>query len=205
MTLLDEIYTASTLSCWTYFLTIRSFWVASWVCCFLKSPSLNFNHMVSVFGIISSHWCWTLRFLLLNSCCYYYYKFLGMMGKAASPFKVSTSSTWNSPLQIKTFQSKNVAFLRILSLEITQCCTGEFYISVSEFTFSCHWSVKFHFIFHISFTLLSMFFSRRPYCINFQNDWLFLWVFFVTSYGFLCAHGNIPARNGDLGDYFHYN
>lgn len=136
MTLLDEIYTASTLSCWTYFLTIGSFWVASWVGCFLKSPSLNFNHTVSVFGIISSHWCWTLRFLLLNSCCYYYYyyKFLGMMGEAASPFKVSTSSTWNSPLQIKTFQSKNVAFLRILSLEITQCCTGEFYISVSEYS-----------------------------------------------------------------------
>lgn len=145
-------------------LTKESFWVPSWFCCSLKSPSLNFNQMMSAFGIVSSHWCWTLWFLLLNSNYYHcYYKFLGMMGIVAYPFKFCTSSTWNSPLQIKAFHSRNAAFL-----SLTWCFTGVFYMSASEFTFSCYCFIILIFLFHISFTLLAVF-SRKPYCINFQN------------------------------------
>lgn len=143
---------------WTVLL-VGFFQVASWFY-FLKSPSLNFNHMVSVFGIISSHWCWTLWFLLLNSYYYYYYyyyKFFGIRRRVAPPFKFSTSSAWNSPLQMKVFQSKNVAFICL-----TQYCTREFYMSVSEFTFSCYCSVEINFLFHLSSMLFSISFSRRP-------------------------------------------
>lgn len=121
-------------------LTVEVILVASWLCCFLKSPSFNFNHMVSFFGIISSHWCWTLWFLLLNSY-YYYYKFLGMMGRVASPSKFCISSTWKSPLQI--FQSRNVVYLGL-----SQCYTREFYMSVPELAFSYYFISYFLFLLH---------------------------------------------------------
>lgn len=114
--LLHEIFTASTLSSCTYFWPWGLFKYLPDSAALLKSPFLNFNHLVSVFGVVSAHWCWTLWSLLLNSCYYYYnyyycyHRLCVMVGRVASLSKCSTSGIWNSPLRMKSFQIPKSCF-----------------------------------------------------------------------------------------------
>lgn len=81
--------------------------------------------MVSVLGVVSAHWCWTLWSLLLNSChychyCYYccYHWLFGMVGRVASLSQFSASDIWKSPLQMETFQPEMLLFQVLSSVAL---------------------------------------------------------------------------------------